>query len=287
MAERSSVELAKAEAQEIAKFELRRVQDPRPVDESEVHVYRGDVVCATDTRGYETPGNRSKFDLWIDAPDGRIPLWAKGITLRWRFQELSLEPFDNPDAVKAQVRKLLGKAVMAWGTAAPVKFTEAKDNWDFEVAIREEDRCSIRGCVLARAFFPDAGQHDIAIYPKMFSQDPQEQVETLIHELGHVFGLRHFFANISETDSPSVLFGKNSQFSIMNYGADSKLTSADRNDLARLYQLVWSGQLTEINGTKIKLMEPFHSSGASPESVVAVGQIQAAIQPVGEHASAA
>src|SRR5678815_5285764 len=88
MAETSSGHLSKAEEEEIAGFELRKVKDRRSADQSEVHVYRGNVVCATDTRGHATPGNRSKFDLWIDAPDGRIPLWAKGITLRWRFQEL-------------------------------------------------------------------------------------------------------------------------------------------------------------------------------------------------------
>ena len=175
---------------------------------------------------------------------------------------------------------------MAWGDAAPVRFTERRDNWDFEVAMREHDRCTPQGCVMARAFFPDAGQHDIAIYPKMFEQDPQEQLETLIHEVGHVFGLRHFFANISEQEWPAVLFGRDTRFSIMNYGPDSRLTDDDLGDLARLYQSVWTGQLTEINGTQIRLMQPFHSAGASPESLVAVGQIQTTIKPVGEVAGA-
>ena len=175
---------------------------------------------------------------------------------------------------------------MAWGNAAPVRFTERHDNWDFEVALREEDRCTPQGCVMARAFFPDPGQHELVIYPKMFEQEPQEQLETLVHELGHVFGLRHFFANISEQEWPAVLFGTDTRFSIMNYGADSRLTDNDKNDLVRLYQTVWSGQLAEINGTRIKLMEPFHSAGSSPEGMIATGQIQAAIQPISEHTSA-
>ena len=44
----------------------------------------------------------------------------------------------------------------------------------------------------------------------------------------------------------------------MNYGADSELTDDDKGDLKKLYQSVWSGQLTEINGTPIKLVRPFH-----------------------------
>jgi hypothetical protein len=226
------------------------------------------------------------FEIRLDSTEGFIPLWARGVTLRWRFQEPSFEPFDNPPAVKAQIRNLLGEALMAWGNAAPIKFAERTDAWDFEVVLREQDRCDINGCVLASAFFPDAGKHELKIYPAMFEQDRQEQLETVAHEIGHVFGLRHFFANISETEWSSVLFGKDTKFSIMNYGPDSRLTNDDKNDLVKLYQMVWSGQLSNINGTPIRLMVPFHAAGSSPESVVAVGQIETAIQPLGKHAGA-
>jgi len=63
-------------------------------------------------------------------------------------------------------------------------------------------------------------------------------VETLVHEIGHTFGLRHFSANISETAVPSLIFGTHQKFTIMNYGPDSKLTAQDKSDLKRLYQLV-------------------------------------------------
>ena len=94
----------------------------------------------------------------------------------------------------------------------------------------------------------------------MFNQSPEEQLETVEHELGHIFGLRHFFANISEKKWKSELFGTNSPFSIMNYGDKSKLRASDINDLKKLYELVWSGALTEINGTKIKKLVSFHMS---------------------------
>ena len=96
------------------------------------------------------------------------------------------------------------------------------------------------------------------IYPKLFSQNRSEQVETLVHEIGHVFGLRHFFALVDETAWPAKVFGTHSKFSIMNYGTLSVLTQADRDDLRRLYQLVWSGQLAEVNGTQIRTVRPFH-----------------------------
>ena len=270
----------KAESQRANPFQVRGPKKPDP----EVHRFgkNENIVCDTDSRGHATPGGQSRTAIVIDSSEGFIPLWAKSVVLRWRFNENSFSSFAKPAAAKAEVRKLLGEALVAWGDAAPVKFAERDDAWDFEVVVRETDRCSINGCVLASAFFPDAGRHELRIYPKMFKQIRQEQVETLIHEIGHTFGLRHFFANISETQWSSIIFGKHKRFTIMNYGADSRLTDADKSDLRRLYQLVWSGQVTEINGTPIRLMRPFHTTGAPPDSMVAVGQVQAAFQSQGE-----
>jgi hypothetical protein len=180
---------------------------------------------------------------------------------------------DNPAAAKAAVEQLFGKCLLAWGSAAPVKFAKRDDSWDFEFVMRAADDCDASGCVLASAFFPDAGRHKLTLYPRMFEQSQEEQVETLAHEIGHIFGLRHFFALVSETEWPAKVFGKHHKFSIMNYGEDSKLTSNDKSDLKRLYQLAWSGQLTQINGTPIRFMKPFHASGAAAEPPVAIAAI--------------
>ncbi|MBM3563319.1 MAG: matrix metalloproteinase-11 [Alphaproteobacteria bacterium] len=229
----------------------------------EVHIFGNGFVCDTDTRGHSRPNGRTLAELVVDASEGFVPLWAKDVTLRWRFQERSLNFFQDPAGAKAAIRKLLGEAILAWGDAAPVKFSQRSDAWDFEIVVRDGDRCSVDGCVLASAFFPDAGRHELRIYPKMFSLSREEQVETIVHELGHVFGLRHFFANISEKDWPAQIFGVHSAFSIMNYGNKSMLTADDRKDLKTLYQAVWSGQLDKINGTPVRLVKPFSASGSA------------------------
>jgi hypothetical protein len=97
------------------------------------------------------------------------------------------------------------------------------------------------------------------LYPKLFEQTRKEQVDTLVHELGHVFGLRHFFAQISEKQWPGEIFGTHAEFSIMNYGHLSELTKQDKADLVRLYKSAWNGALTEINGTPIKLVRPYNT----------------------------
>jgi len=214
--------------------------------------------CKTDTLGFAQPKNHSPLELVVDATEGFIPLWDKGMTLRWRFKEQSLKHFADIAAAKAAIRGLLGEALLAWGDAVPVKFAERQDNWDFELVVEELHDCDTSGCTLAQAFFPDAGRHTLLIYPDMFTQPSKEQVETLAHELGHVFGLRHFFARISETAWPSELFGTHRAFTIMNYGDKSRLTKQDKVDLKRLYESVWSGQLKQINGTEIRLVRPYH-----------------------------
>lgn len=238
---------------------LRDTEAMAELQAEHIHVFGNNHVCKTDSRGHAMPKQRSLFEIRVDASGGFIPLWAENVTLRYRFQERSLQRYRNPEAVKSRVRELFGEALMQWGDAAPIRFSERSDAWDFEIAVRNADDCDRFGCVLASAFFPDGGQHELVIYPKMFDQSPEEQVETLIHETGHIFGLRHFFADVSEQAWPSELFGTNSSFSIMNYGVQSTLTDVDRGDLKALYSAVWRGHLTNINGTPIRMMHPFSS----------------------------
>jgi hypothetical protein len=241
--------------------------------EDVVHVYGkgGAIVCETDARGFPTPENRSPLELVVDASEGFIPLWAKGVTLRWRFQEASIRLFADPEGAKTYLRTLLAEGLLLWKGSVPVRFTEAHDAWDFEIVVRAQSNCSHAGCTLARAFFPDQGRHELVLFPTLFEQSHAEQVETMAHELGHIFGLRHFFAQISETAWPSELFGKHHHFSIMNYGASSRMTDADRSDLANLYTQVWAGTLTAINGTPIRQVQPFSSlrTSVAPQMVFA------------------
>lgn len=257
-------------------------QQPAAQAEQQIHILRPGAVCDTDPRGHALPRGRSPLEIVVDASEGFIPLWAKNTTLRWRFRERSMSYFANPAAAKKELRKLLGEAILAWGSAAPVRFTENNDLYDFEIVMRKTADCDATGCTLASAFFPDSGRHKLELYPTMFEQTRQEQLETLIHELGHVFGLRHFFADIDETEWPVEIFGTHKKFSIMNYGNLSVLTNEDKSDLRRLYQRAWSGALTNINGTPIRFVKPFHTVSPSADrgfEVVAEPVLHPAFQP--------
>jgi hypothetical protein len=258
--------------QQAAAFQVRdkpkqvRESDPQP------HLLGPGRICDTGPRGQATPQGDSLLEIVLDATEGFIPLWEKDTVLRWRFQERSFDHFKEPEAAKKEVERLLSAALVAWGPAAPVKFKKNDDVWDFEIVMRSNDDCKPSGCVLASAFFPDAGRHEFVLYPRMFTQSKKEQVDTFCHELGHVFGLRHFFANISETKWPSVIFGTHEKFSIMNYNELSELTDTDREDLTQLYTQAWSGQLTDINGTPIRFVRPYHTLLLAADSAFAINE---------------
>jgi hypothetical protein len=235
-------------------------------DQPHVHVYgqlkdgKRSIVCVTEDKA--EPKNLDLHRNEIVVGLGNIiPLWVEHATLRYRFQPRSFQAFANPGAAKDRIRTLINKALDLWGDSCPVAFVESAQGWDFEVVVRNSPDCDAAGCVLASAFFPDGGRHKLTIYPTMFEQDEDEQIETLVHEIGHVFGLRHFFAKVSETQLPAEIFGTHVDFTIMNYGSKSVLTDADRSDVKTLYRLARSGELRAINGTPIKLVRPFSAIG--------------------------
>lgn len=264
MKPKTATKSKKASSGEENVFELIDPEEACRAAESDVHVYGNSQVCETDKRGYPTPHNKSTAEIRVDSSEGFIPLWGRGLNLRWRFNERSMRVFRQPEFVKARIRELIGEAIAAWDDAAPIRFSERADAVDFELTMRGADDCNARGaCVLASAFFPDAGRHRMWMYPRMFDQSRKEQVDTFIHEIGHVYGLRHFFANVRETGSPSELFGKDRKFSIMNYGPNSELTADDKVDLKRLYEEAWSGVRSAVNGTPIRFFRPFHYQSLS------------------------
>lgn len=270
---------AQSQASHRAAVKPRGGKEPSAGLDSLVHVIdreRG-VICDTDRRGHPTPQGRSPLDIVVDASEGFIPLWAADTVLRWRFRERSMDYFEDPVAAKAELRNLFAEALLAWGSASPVTFKHDDDLWDFEIVMRSADQCNAFGCVLASAFFPDGGRHELNLYPKLFTLDREEQVETFIHEIGHVFGLRHFFADVSERAWPSEVFGQHNKFTIMNYGEFSELTDADKEDLTALYLAVWSGDLTHINGTPVQLVKPY--SALAPNNAVVPGQVPPALRP--------
>lgn len=213
-----------------------------------------EVICTTDSLSYK----QSPYEIVVDATHGFVPLWNHNSVLHWRFDERSMQRFKDVNAAKNHFRSLLDDALSEWGSAAPVKFAEAYRTVDFEYGLTPGDDCNPNGgCVLASAFFPAQVMQRLWIFPKLLKGTSYNyQVNVMVHELGHIFGLRHFFADTDETKWPSEIFGQHAAFSIMNYGGKSVLTDADRNDLRALYHGFWEGRITHVGKTRIKGITP-------------------------------
>lgn len=186
-----------------------------------------------------------------------IPLWNKNVTLKWKFNAM-FDAYSNSDDVKNYIRGLINSAILSWGTAAPIQFKETSSNtFDFDITMAPDNCTAAGACSLAAAFFPNANQNSVALFPRMFTLNKSKQVDTIIHEMGHIFGLRHYFAQEKEDQWRSEIFGHHNPLTIMNYGDLSTLTAYDKEDLETLYNLVWSGKLKDINGLPVELFNSF------------------------------
>ncbi|WP_272027304.1 hypothetical protein [Kocuria rosea] len=143
-----------------------------PTTEDLVHLIAEGFVCATEGRGHATPGGRPPSRIVVDATEGFIPLWQPGSMLKWRFQERSFALAPDPQESRSIVGGLMSEALVRWSSAAPVRFTHDPDLWDFEVVLRNAADCTPEGCVLASAFFPDGGRHELTVYPTRCSSSP-------------------------------------------------------------------------------------------------------------------
>jgi hypothetical protein len=111
--------------------------------------------------------------------------------LRWRFQPRSLVLFEAPLAEMEALARLLGEAILQWGPAA----------------LSGSPATTTHGTSRSRCARSPAAHPPAASWPapsslmraatrssstrSCFTRSRDEQIETLIHELGHVFGLRH------------------------------------------------------------------------------------------------
>ena len=155
-------------------------------------------------------------------------------------------------------------------TAVQELFEQAQQKWEFTDYVTIEQVDSIfkadfivhaaptngnmsSGFVLASAFFPNADQNDFYVYPEMFTVgDP---LNTMLHEIGHIYGLRHYFFR-EEEGFPGLTFGTENEKTIMNYGKNSILTDTDKTELKALYEYVMDN--TKVNPGPVVMFKSRH-----------------------------
>lgn len=145
--------------------------------------------------------------------------------------------FPNPRYAK-HATKSLEKAADAWNWGDfGVSFQRVPDDRPavFQLSYSEEDGGDPRW--LAQAFFPyrvrREKQPQLRVLPSAFEQANYNRiVNILCHELGHVLGLRHQFAQTDprELHMSSVRIGEDDVSSVMNYFTDLSLLCIQKSD---------------------------------------------------------
>lgn len=192
-----------------------------------LHTFVVKYRCATETYGCaEVRVGKGNY----------IPRWRKGSELTYT---VDVESF--PTLAEAmQVKEAMQEAISMWkGIGASFKYLEVDINGSatFVVTYRRDGPRDL----YARSFFPDDSTGELPVYNLALS-NAAHLANILAHEVGHILGLRHEFADEYHPEGrifPCVLLGKKNPRSIMNYYKDPgqlKVSEQDLRGLKELYE---------------------------------------------------
>ncbi|KAL7961094.1 hypothetical protein V8C34DRAFT_312191 [Trichoderma compactum] len=184
--------------------------------------------CATETCEY-TQIRVGKED----SKEVYIPRWLRGSVLTYTVDAKSFPTIAEAGQVKAAMQD----AISMWrGIGARFCFEDLEaDNYGSATFVVRYDgrRCSN---TYAISFFPDELPGELLVYNLALSKAPH-LANILAHEVGHILGLRHEFADKNHKEGRilrCVLFGKKNPRSIMNYYEDPGQLQVSEQDLREL-----------------------------------------------------
>ncbi len=201
-----------------------------------------------------TQRNETLDELYLGLLVGQIHLWENGSTINWIARSDGY-PQDG-QAIEAAAR--LCQAAEQWNEVMDgrVRFQYVTN---FDDACFKLEYGGFKGPVLAEAFMPfQYGMvlNTVYVYELLF--DPQYRVHmlgTMLHELGHVLGLRHEHAHhVVHGWGPedikdifeSILYGSNNSQSVMAYYMGQTIQDSDKEDIRNAYDDLMDG--TTITG---------------------------------------
>ncbi|KAI9771891.1 MAG: hypothetical protein M1840_001661 [Geoglossum simile] len=169
-----------------------------------------------------------------------IPRWKKGSTVKW-------------------AASYTGYPTLEHATYAANQFNAAAEEWNsldvgvtFEWVTDLEDAAFMlayggdQGSSLAEAFFPNEEPlNTVFVYQGAFqSGSVNTQKEIFLHELGHILGLRHEFADGPFRGRPAeggaVVFGERNENSVMSYHLPPAIQESDVRDTRAFYDFTGS-----------------------------------------------
>ncbi|KAI0469022.1 hypothetical protein F4859DRAFT_488262 [Xylaria cf. heliscus] len=159
-----------------------------------------------------------------------IPRWLTGEFVDY---VINTESFVNPGLARFTARKAV-EAIAMWQNIG-VSFRKVSRDEPATFQIKYRDLPSDGSDdVYAEAFFPQAGPGTLFVYKLALETANGDYLANfLAHEIGHILGLRHIFAE-EDREPRSLLWGSRNESSIMNRFADLSLYSVQEQDRTEL-----------------------------------------------------
>lgn len=168
-----------------------------------------------------------KEDLWVGT-GGQVPLWHKGDTVNFAAHADGYPTYNHA----LYAAKQLWNAANLWNSkdvGVTFRWVGAWADAAFALTYGGDG-----GSTLARAFFPNVNDLNL-LFVYQLSFDPANrnfQPNIFAHELGHVLGLRHEFA---DKEGDAVQWGSRDPTSVMSYQFPPVINASDQALTKALY----------------------------------------------------
>ncbi|KAE9569732.1 hypothetical protein CGMCC3_g14154 [Colletotrichum fructicola] len=177
--------------------------------------------------------NDSPFDAIQVGLDSIIPRWKASTALKWFLKS---EGFPSADGAKLAA-ETMNQAAQDWNDLSfGVSISQTTDEAAANFNLVYQDNPPDEPGLLASAFFPLQADMDVVIYGTGLKNSENYPLKsTLLHELGHVFGLRHEFAD--EDSRGQIQFMEANKDSVMSYNGVVIIEETDKHGIREFYKL--------------------------------------------------
>lgn len=208
------------------------------------------------SRPYEccTQEHDGLASIYLGIERGRLHLWENGSVINWTCRKDGWPVRSENGGLQVLIAAWYAK--QAWNKVLEgrVKFKYVSKLCDaaFEVRYKRGGRKRI----LESSFFPTEHKRDlnfVKVYHASFDKRTHRRYplyNTMLHELGHILGLRHEFAHTKQNEmkAESILFGTTNPKSAMAYYPSQDIQPSDEQYVRKAYDELGHGTVVSALG---------------------------------------